>query len=107
MIKILWRDGRSAPIVVCDVCGDMISDYAEGGVVFPDPPAGANNVHVEALHIHKGACHDKAEARFQDGRCGWDELGLHLYRLCANTGIDTGQFIEERERHKRLSENGL
>lgn len=34
-IKILYRDQRNCPVVVCDVCQDMIGNAGEGAVVFP------------------------------------------------------------------------
>lgn len=101
MIKILHASQRTCPIVVCDICGDMISDVLEGAAVFGC--RGEENAKSEVLHAHKGKCHDKAEERFGQN-AGWDELGRHLYLICLNTGI---KYDEEAARHKRMGEVGL
>lgn len=75
MIKMMHRDGRIAPVVVCDVCSDMISDAREGAAVFTC--TAKPNAKTEVLHAHKDQCHDQAEARIDNP--GWDELALHLY----------------------------
>jgi hypothetical protein len=99
-IQILHRDGRTAPVIVCDICGDMISDVREGAAVFNCKVA--PNSKTPVLHAHKGGCHDAAEHRFDDP--GWDELGLHLYRVGFNSGL---KHEEEAAREKRLRDAGL
>jgi hypothetical protein len=101
MIKMMHRDGTTAPVVTCDICGDMISTVEEGAAVFSC--SAAPNAKTEVLHAHKGECHDKAEERFGDNS-GWDELGLHLYRICFNSGLN---YAEEKAREQRLRDAGL
>jgi hypothetical protein len=81
-IKIINRAGSSAPIFVCDVCGDGINILHEGAVVFD--MLVADNVKTDAVHVHKGDCLDIAEKRIGVERAGWDELGEHLKHLIAN-----------------------
>jgi len=82
-VKIFNRAGLSAPIFVCDVCGDGINLLHEGAVVF-DMMA-PDNVKTDALHVHKGTCLDTAEAKIGEVRAGWDELAEHIKHLIANT----------------------
>lgn len=86
MLKILHREGRAAPVFVCDICGDMICDATEGLAVFSC--TAKDNEKTEVIHAHKGRCHDEAEKRFEND--GWAELGRHLYMLTVNTGPQDG-----------------
>ena len=89
-------DCTAAPVVVCDICGDMIGDCTYGAAVFRDPKPTNENVKVDVLHVHKGTCHDKADERFNENKdCGWQELAMHLYLLCSNTELDEVRFANE------------
>ncbi len=90
MIKMIQRDcGRSGPIIVCDICGDMIGKDNDGAVVFRDDAK--PNEKFDVLHVHKGKCLDLAEERLGD-RAGWQELGAHIYWLACNLEIDQKTF---------------
>lgn len=89
-IKILYRDQRNCPVVVCDVCQDMIGNAGEGAVVFRC--SAPENSKLVCLHVHKGECHDKAEEGIEDA--GWEELGAHMAYIMSNLGIDLEAFKE-------------
>jgi hypothetical protein len=89
-VKILFRNQMHCPIVVCDVCGDMIANVNEGAVVFPC--SAPENSKLSCLHVHKGDCHDKAEENQQNA--GWEELGAHMAFVMSNLGIDLERFRE-------------
>lgn len=98
MIKILIRDGRTCPIFVCDICGDMISDVNEGAAIFSC--SGNENEKTAVMHAHKSACHEKAEAQFSND--GWDELARHIYLLGLNTGLTAEEYAKLEELHKKF-----
>lgn len=91
MIGILFRDGEAAPIVICDMCSDMIGEAVDGIVVFP--AASAENTKAKALHVHKLLCFDKALGTFPGG-AGLMDLGQHLLLLSINTCVDGDAFIK-------------
>lgn len=91
MIRMILREGRCGPLVVCDICGDMISDADEGVAVFQGEPH--ENSKFDVIHAHKDRCHTLAEKRI-GSTADWQELGLHLYWLCKNTEIDERRFQE-------------
>jgi hypothetical protein len=93
MIKILYIDDQTCPVIICDICGSTIGDFSDGVAVFPDAATSGNK--AEVLHAHKSAspghpgCHERAEQRLGGpDACGWDDLGNHLYLLLGNIGID-------------------
>ena len=98
MIKILHRDGFLCPIVICDICQDMIGNVSEGAAVFSC--SGDANQKTEVLHAHKGQCHEAAEAKFDND--GWQELAYHLYLLCLNTGMDHKKYLEMEEQNAQF-----
>lgn len=87
MIAVLTTDGRSAPILLCDYCEERITDAGMGAAVFQ--PASESTELQPVLHVHKGRCHDSADAKC-GGRTGgdWVELDRHLLQLLFNSGID-------------------
>lgn len=101
MIRIWHRAGRTCPVVVCDICDDMISNAEEGAAVFSC--RSKDNLKTNVVHVHKGACQDKAEEQIGDDS-GWDELGHHLYLVCSNTAV---KYAEETARDQVRRDCGL
>jgi hypothetical protein len=93
VIKMLNFQGRSAPLLVCDVCAQPIRDAGLAAAVFPRSDVEGEIFSV--LHVHKGACHDRAEADL-DGAAGapWQELRHHLVYLLGNVGLDDESLAE-------------
>jgi hypothetical protein len=89
-IKILYRDHHHCPIVVCDVCSDMIADFTEGAAVFLG--SAPENSKLCCIHVHKGKCHDKAEEGMEDS--GWEELGAHIAYILHNLRITPDTYKE-------------
>jgi hypothetical protein len=98
MIKILFKEALSCPVFTCDICSDMIGDLTEGAAIFVDPSRRSENLKTEVMHVHKGKCHELAEARAK-ARCEWQPLGAHLYFLCANTEVDGKQLEKLKKIH--------
>ena len=73
MIKILRKDGKFTHVVICDICHEMITNASRAAVVSRLPPEGEA---AEALHVHKGRCHDQAEARIGVANCKQDRSKL-------------------------------
>ena len=84
-IKIWENNGRTAPILVCDICDTPIDDAGEGAAVFKSIPNGSS---TKVLHVHKKGCHNKAEMQL-GGRSatGWQELKDHLNWLMKNVDM--------------------
>lgn len=98
MVKLLQRDGgRFATVLVCDICGDMISSDREGAAVFRDDAR--PNEKFDVLHVHKGKCLDLAEERLGN-RAGWQELGAHIYWLASSLEIDREAFARLHKLYK-------
>lgn len=90
MIKVLYDDGRYAPIMICDVCGERIEDAKNGAAVSnSDPEVLSDGDAVEVKHTHKGDCHDEADQhlREQGIHPGWNSLTTHLMQVLHNTGL--------------------
>lgn len=102
-IKILFRNHSHCPIIICDICSDMISEVNEGAVVFPC--SAPEHSKLSCLHVHKGACHEKAEENVQNA--GWDELGVHMAYVLSNLGVDAAAYRELEERIAMRRECGL
>lgn len=93
MIKMLSASGRSAPVLMCDVCGERIKLVGMGAAVFPR--SDSDGAEVEVLHVHKGECHDKAESRVGSGKgAPWQELGNHFSYLLHNIGLPMSRLQE-------------
>ena len=93
MIAVLTINGRSAPVLVCDSCCERITDAGMAAAVFQ--PASERTELQPVLHVHKGRCHDKADAKC-GGRTGgnWVELDRHLLQLFLNSGVNAERFGE-------------
>jgi uncharacterized protein YndB with AHSA1/START domain len=87
MLKVISKNGRTVPIVCCDVCGSWIDDAGLGAAVFAS--LGDEGDTKEVRLVHKGACHDKDEARLREHgmSAGWQELKRFLADLLHNTGL--------------------
>jgi hypothetical protein len=83
------------PVFVCDICGNAITDIRSGAVVFRNRGVGEDEL-LELLHVHKGNCHDQAEARLTPGASGpWHELEDHLGELAAGMGVTIRKLINK------------
>jgi len=100
MIKIIFQKGTLIPVIICDICGKQIKDAQMGAVVHSLTDL-SEQQKLDVLYAHKGACHDAAEKQFVKGNrrgSGWEELSIHLYYLCYNTGMTPQKIEEEHER---------
>lgn len=105
MFKVLEKDGRTVPMICCDVCGSWIDEIGHGAAVFASPQQ--NGDVEEVLMVHKGACHDKAEAqlRAKGKSTGWQELNRHLRNALHNGGL-SAETIGEQQRSDDESGTG-
>jgi hypothetical protein len=96
MIKVfVTENSRYAPVVVCDICNEIILDVRMAAVVNQKLDTSESTNFLEVLHAHKGNCLNLAEKRF-GGRekTGWTELQSHLQDLIRNVGITTKDFMD-------------
>lgn len=84
MSKIYRQNGRHAPAIVCDVCGELIRD-AEMAVAMRTSATMKEGETCEVRFAHKGKCHDQLEDEL--GHASWITLSDHLYRLVTNCGL--------------------
>jgi len=98
MIKVLYKEGRFIPVVVCDICGQQITEARNGAVANTWTEDIQEPGYVEILYAHKGACHDIAEARLsqKSQTIGWEELSHHLLYVVRNAGL-TIENLEKLE----------
>ncbi len=101
MIKMLYRAERArfAPVIICDSCGQPITNAGRAGVVFANVTLSGNRpadgATADVRHAHKGPCLDQAEAAM-GGRelTGWIEMTEHLRFLLGNTGLTPAALAE-------------
>lgn len=89
MLAIIKRGGQYRPAIVCDACGDVITDALAATVVSSNAPEGTS---AQAFHVHKGTC-DQALASRVAGLHGSDELASHLLDLVGNTLRDSDRDV--------------
>src|SRR6476469_9187494 len=80
MIGIRKQDGHYKPAVICDECGEVITDAFGAMQVSSSAPERST---AQAFHVHKGACEQALSARL-DGIYGSEELVVHLVDLLRN-----------------------
>jgi hypothetical protein len=90
-IEFKQVDGRSCPLVICDVCAEAIKDVGLGMVKW-DREGG------EVIVCHKHQC-DHTSAGGANAKWPWQELGVHMIYLCQNMKMD---FKEELERADQM-----
>ncbi len=81
MIAIAKANGEYRPVILCDQCGERITDAANATVVCSSAPEGKT---AQLFHVHKGVCDDALAARVE-GLFGSEELTTHLIELIKNT----------------------
>jgi hypothetical protein len=87
------------PKVVCDSCGEEITNVKAAAAVYGNFMA--NGKKSDVLHVHKnfvrGDCMDKAESviRSKGWQLGWAELGQHLAFLINNAGMTSEDIAEK------------
>lgn len=86
MIKIEHHQGVYAPLCVCDMCGQRITDANQALALYPNHSGPGAGERVEVLHVHKGECDQRATNGFGDDG-GTDELSTHLVYLLNNVGL--------------------
>ncbi|KJH69643.1 hypothetical protein [Aliterella atlantica] len=101
MIQVIFeqKEGVIIPVIACDVCNKRIEDVMQAAAVNLSI-LDMGKTPTKVLHVHKGKCHDLAEAQVKEQHghyAGWEELSTHLYYLCYNLGL-TPQWFEERDR---------
>lgn len=98
MIQVIFEEGEIIPVIVCDVCNKRIEEVMKAAAVNLSI-LDLGKIPTKVLHVHKGECHDLAEARVKEQYghyAGWEELSMHLYYLCYNLGL-TSQWFKERD----------
>jgi hypothetical protein len=102
VVKIMYFDGRFAPVVVCDICGGRVENANRGAAIFASHRMADGQVRtfdkgtlLDVLHAHKGTCHDRAEQRLGGKlETGWVELAEHLALLIGNTGVTAEEVTQ-------------
>ena len=107
MFEIHVINGISCPVLVCDMCGEHITDASEAVVVFKD--TSGQSAKLKALHVHTGSpngktCHQEAESliRSGGGTPAWQDLRSSMADLAHNSGFPAAEmyaFVESR-RHR-------
>jgi hypothetical protein len=99
MVEIHFVEGRSCPVIVCDMCGERLSDPGKAAAVFAN--FGESGGKVRALLVHKGkidgrTCHEEAEAliRKEGGNAGWHEMKAFLADLVHNAGFPAKELAD-------------
>lgn len=105
MIEIHFIDGRSCPMIVCDMCRERLLEAGKAAAVFTNfgEPGGK----VRSLHVHKGridghTCHEEADAliRKDGGTPGWQEMKSFLADLVHNSGFPAEELANYVKRQQ-------
>lgn len=97
MIKYTYKDGLTIPVIVCDVCGERITDGAMAAAVSGELGISHEvDSLFDVIFVHKGKCHTRAENKVRSEKkgidtdthiVGWTELRTFLSYLVHNTGF--------------------
>lgn len=89
MFKIVAREGRNAPVIVCTNCGQRITDADQAVVIYPKD---VDDGDVLFYVAHKGAC-DRTLTAMGGDDGGSDELSTVLAWFLQNAGIKTPEKV--------------
>lgn len=102
MFEIKSSNGRSEPMLVCDICGDTIQDASKSAVVFRSGMV--NNDRSKTMFVHKGkidgmTCHEKADSliRAENGIPGWQEFKTYLSHFASNVRFPPAEIAKYAE----------
>jgi len=98
MIKTINNDGMYAPVIICDICGKAIDNASLAAVIDCERPNVGEM--TEVRHVHKGKCHDLADARWSE--LPWAEMDVHLLNLINNVGSSLEKLQEVREARNKV-----
>lgn len=88
-------DSEIAPLIICDFCGERISDvHMAAALTLTNNRYSNGNARV--AHVHKGPCFDAIEQQ-NGGNVGWAELSQHLRLILNNVGLDLETISQERD----------
>lgn len=103
MFEIHTIDGNNCPVLVCDLCGERLTDAGKAAVVFDNFVS--SNSKITAFHVHKGpidgkTCHAEADTliRAAGGTPGWQEMQRALTDLVANSGFPAEKMAKYDKR---------
>lgn len=89
---LLTEKGKYAPVITCDVCGELIKDGRLAMVRHTDLKLGEMG---KAIFCHKRECDEEANRKFPElSKSGWTELRHALVWLAHNSGIDINDAAE-------------
>lgn len=104
MIQVLYKDGRSIPLMMCDLCGEPIRDASMAMVAYEEHDEEDQN--VTFAFLHKNEC-DMSYKGGQRRKGGWVELRHFLVNLLHNTGLQKGEKLDRAiEGAEELSQLG-
>lgn len=93
------RSLRTYPLILCDVCGQLISE--PGMAMARWKPLAKDESTTEIAICHKGTCDEELNRTRQDDH--WEELTHFLCRLMHNCGMTDEHMVAARESVDRLS----
>jgi hypothetical protein len=109
MIEYQVNGARNAPMLSCDLCGELIREAGKAAVVFDNYRKDGELAKV--LYVHKGkiegkTCHEEADSMItaSGGKPGWQELKTHLCHLLHNVGFPAADAAEYEIRHREMGE---
>jgi hypothetical protein len=94
MISVIYSSDRFIPVIICDQCGERITDAKMAAAVSKSRDV-QEGEELKVAHVHKGACQIAVEA--QIGSTGWSEMMDHILHLCTNIGLSLEDLIRRRD----------
>jgi hypothetical protein len=80
-----------SPVVICDHCGQQITDVNLASVLIPDSNPYPNG-NKRVLHSHKGKCHDALEKK-EGNIVTWIEMSSYFSRVLKTVNLPPKDLI--------------
>ena len=99
---VIAKDERQTPAVVCEECGETITDYGMAGVVWPERDYDEGSRQKATVLCKNNRCLSSGSNRYLP----WAEFKHYVIWLLYNSGIRTEEQLHEAwrsaERMNRL-----
>jgi hypothetical protein len=91
--------GINAAYIYCDICQERIVNAVDG-LAFYNGDTSKIHSSAEIIHVHKGKCDQKAQAKIGDQNFGSQELAWNLLQVIYNSGLTLEKLAAVQQAHR-------